>query len=122
MSPEAVERGSAWFARRGSGALLLARFVPGSRLPTYVAAGVLRYPAGAFSLWLLGAAAVWTPLLVGLAAALGAAAGDVLQRYDRYALLGRRSGSSSPSAWSLTCFCRSSPGAAGACCSAAGGG
>ena len=87
VSPEAVERGEAWFARRGWGALLLARFVPGSRLPTYLAAGVLRYPAGAFSLWLLAAGAVWTPLLVGLAAALGTAAGDLLRTYDRYALL-----------------------------------
>ncbi len=87
ISAEALARGEAWFARRGLGALLAARFLPGSRLPTYVAAGVLRYPAGAFSLALLGAAAVWTPLLVGLAAALGTAAGDLLTGWDRWALL-----------------------------------
>lgn len=85
-SPAAVERAAAWFSRRGAGALLIARFVPGSRLPTYVAAGVLRYPAGAFSLWLLGAAAVWTPLLVGLAAALGTAASELLATWNQVAL------------------------------------
>jgi membrane protein DedA with SNARE-associated domain len=87
VTPAALERGAAWFERRGSATLVAARFLPGSRLATYVAAGVLRYPAGLFALWLLLAGAVWTPLLVGLSAALGAAAGRLLERYDRYALL-----------------------------------
>jgi membrane protein DedA with SNARE-associated domain len=61
---------------RGSGPLLIlaARFVPGARLPTYVAAGVLRYPLARFSLWLAAGAALWAPVLVGVAAGVGGAA------------------------------------------------
>lgn len=54
----------------GGVGILLGRFVPGARLPTYVAAGILGYPLLRFSLWLVIAAALWAPLLVG-ATALG---------------------------------------------------
>jgi membrane protein DedA with SNARE-associated domain len=46
-------------------AVLLSRFVPGLRLPTYVAAGLLRLDFLRFSLALLLAVGIWTPLLVG---------------------------------------------------------
>jgi pimeloyl-ACP methyl ester carboxylesterase/membrane protein DedA with SNARE-associated domain len=72
VSAEAVERGSAWFARRGAAAIFLSRFVPGTRLPTYFAAGTLKTSLPKFSFYFLAAAAVWTPLLVGASAALGA--------------------------------------------------
>src|SRR5262249_34249823 len=50
----------------------LSRFAPGLRLPTYVAAGLLKTPFRRFALYFLAAAAIWTPLLVGAAALLGA--------------------------------------------------
>ncbi len=57
--------------RRGSWAVLLSRFVPGSRLPLYVGAGVARFPAFRFA-WLLAlGAVVWTPVLVGASAWFG---------------------------------------------------
>src|ERR1051325_908330 len=42
VSAESLHRGEEWFARRGSIALVASRFVPGLRLPTYLAAGLLR--------------------------------------------------------------------------------
>ncbi len=71
---EDVERGSAWFSRRGGAVILASRFVPGMRLPTYFAAGLLHTSFWRFTLYFSLAAAVWTPLLVGLSWALGAEA------------------------------------------------
>lgn len=59
--------------RSGGWAVLLGRFVPGARLPTYVAAGVLGFPAWRFTFWLIVAAALWAPFLVGLTALGGEA-------------------------------------------------
>jgi membrane protein DedA with SNARE-associated domain len=73
---EAVERSSAWFARRGTLVILISRFVPGLRLPTYFAAGLLNTSFWSFTFYFSLAAALWTPLLVGSAKLLGA---EVLQ-------------------------------------------
>lgn len=67
-----VERSSEWFARRGGAVILLSRFLPGTRLATYFAAGALDTSLWEFALYFFAAAAVWTPLLVGLSALLGA--------------------------------------------------
>jgi len=66
-----VERCSAWFERRGMTAILLSRFVPGTRLPTYFAAGLLDTNFVKFAFYFLIAAAAWTPLLVGTSMLLG---------------------------------------------------
>lgn len=72
-----VARSSEWFERRGPAVILLSRFLPGTRVATYFAAGLLETSILKFSLYFLLAAAVWTPLVVGLAATLGAGAGTL---------------------------------------------
>ena len=72
-----VARSSDWFERRGPAVILLSRFLPGTRVPTYFAAGLLETSFLKFSLYFLIAAAAWTPLVVGLAATLGAGAGTL---------------------------------------------
>ena len=52
-------------------AILLSRFVPGTRLPTYFAAGLLDTNFLKFAFYFLIAAAAWTPLLVGTSMLLG---------------------------------------------------
>jgi len=71
--------------RSGAAVVLLGRFVPGARLPTYVAAGVIRYPLLPFTLYLTLAAALWAPLLVGLTA-LGGRALDMQDLSSRTGL------------------------------------
>ncbi|MEO5961207.1 MAG: VTT domain-containing protein, partial [Opitutaceae bacterium] len=71
VSADAVQRAERWFARRGPSLILASRFMPGTRLPTYVAAGVLRAPLARFAGWFVLACALWTPLLVGGAAIFG---------------------------------------------------
>jgi membrane protein DedA with SNARE-associated domain len=51
--------------------ILASRFLPGARLPSYLAAGALRYPLGSFAFWLAAGTVLWTPLVVGGAAGLG---------------------------------------------------
>lgn len=59
-----VARGSQWFRRRGMAVIAISRFMPGTRLPTYVAAGLLDTSLLKFAFYFLLAAGVWTPLLV----------------------------------------------------------
>ncbi len=72
VSEEDVIRSSRWFARQGLRLVIATRFMPGTRLPTYVAAGVLRTSLPAFTVAFLIAATLWTPLLVGVSALVGA--------------------------------------------------
>ena len=60
-----------WFGRRGPVLVFVTRFLPGFRVPTYVAAGILHTGAWTFVFWFLLAAGVWTPALVGLSAGFG---------------------------------------------------
>ena len=48
LSSNALAKAQKWFARRGTLAIIMSRFVPGSRLPLYVAAGVLKLPVRLF--------------------------------------------------------------------------
>jgi len=59
-------------------AVLGSRFLPGSRLPMYLAVGVAGHRPLAFAGWSLVAVLLWTPVLVGLTHAFGAAAGSWL--------------------------------------------
>jgi len=76
VRPDDVERSSEWFNRRGIVVIAASRFVPGMRLPTYFAAGLLNTKLFRFSIYFLLAAIVWTPLLVGLSSVLG---GEVIK-------------------------------------------
>jgi membrane protein DedA with SNARE-associated domain len=66
-----LEGASKWLGSNGALAIVTARFLPGTRLPTYLAAGALRTSGKQFLVYFLIAAAVWTPLVVGLSAGLG---------------------------------------------------
>ncbi len=64
VSAKALSRSSDWFEKRGVALVVLTRFFPGSRVPTYFAAGVVRVGWVRFTLALLLASAIWTPILV----------------------------------------------------------
>jgi membrane protein DedA with SNARE-associated domain len=80
VSADALARGAAWFQRRGASVILATRFIPGTRLPTYLAAGMLRVGFWRFTLWCAIAVALWTPILVALSAFFGAAFGALFGR------------------------------------------
>jgi pimeloyl-ACP methyl ester carboxylesterase/membrane protein DedA with SNARE-associated domain len=81
-----LQRASAWFRERGPAVIVSSRFLPGTRVATFVAAGVLHTSFVTFALWLGLAALLWTPLLVGIAAIVGAPILDAFRRFQLWAI------------------------------------
>jgi membrane protein DedA with SNARE-associated domain len=71
LDPAAVARSERWFAAKGTWLLVSSRFVPGTRLPTYLAAGFLRLSFGRFLLATGAAVGAWTCGIFLLAKAFG---------------------------------------------------
>ena len=66
-----LARSEGWFRDHGTTALVISRAVPGTRLPTYLAAGLLKVPAARF-LALTGAAGItWVAVLFGFSYHVG---------------------------------------------------
>jgi membrane protein DedA with SNARE-associated domain/pimeloyl-ACP methyl ester carboxylesterase len=83
LEPRAVERAAKWFDRRGLSAIFLTRFLPGTRLATYFAAGALRTRFWLFALYFAIAAGVWTPILVWLSSAIGGNLQQNVELFER---------------------------------------
>lgn len=66
-----VNRSERWFVERGTSVLIFSRMVPGARLPTYLAAGFLRWPFPRFLLITGAASCVWTIIVLSLAQEFG---------------------------------------------------
>ena len=79
--PGRVKALGQWFDDRGSIAIIAARFLPGTRLPLYVTAGMLGRNGWRFALWTLLAALAWTPLLVGGVALVGSEIVNVFRNW-----------------------------------------
>ena len=60
-----------WFDLHAGRTIIASRFLPGSRLPLYVIAGLVRLPGAVFASWALIGTLLWTPVLVLLTAILG---------------------------------------------------
>ena len=72
ISENSVKRAAEWFEKRGAIAILLSRFTPSFRLPTYFSAGMFGMNFLKFAFFSFIAVAIWTPILVFLAYWLGA--------------------------------------------------
>src|SRR6266545_3163631 len=66
-----AEETRAWLGRHAAAAIVGSRFLPGTRLPLYLVAGVLGFPGSVFATWALVGSLLWTPTLVLLTATLG---------------------------------------------------
>lgn len=86
ISPARVKRSADWFEKKGLSLIVLSRFAPGTRLPTYFAAGLVGTKLSTFSAYFLLAAVIWTPLLVAISAWLGSAVLEFVAAYERWAL------------------------------------
>lgn len=91
LSADRVAVASQWVERKGAGLVFITRFIPGTRLPSYFAAGMLRTSVARFTLYFFLACLVWTPILVGFAAGFGQVSQDLLgifrQRMALYLLV-----------------------------------
>ena len=64
VGANAITAAEAWVNSQGSGALFVSRFVPGTRLPSYVAAGLSRMTFSKFALTTALSAAVWSAAVI----------------------------------------------------------
>jgi membrane protein DedA with SNARE-associated domain len=67
-----LDRGERWFREHGTAALLLSRAIPGTRLPTFVSAGLLRLPTRPFIAVTMASCAAWIAGLFAVSMLLGA--------------------------------------------------
>jgi len=81
-----IDRMAGWFGSpRGMLVIVSSRFIPASRVPTFVTAGILRLGLPRLSLLLFTAALVWTPVLMLLGSTLGPPFMEQFPRYKQYA-------------------------------------
>ena len=81
-----IDRMAGWFGSpRGLLVIVSSRFIPASRVPTFVTAGILRLGLPRLSLLLFTAALVWTPVLMLLGSTLGPPFMEQFPRYKQYA-------------------------------------
>ncbi len=73
------------FERRGLWLIFVSRFIPASRLPLFLGAGILHYSFLRMSLALLVAGGLWTPPFVGAAYLVGQQMLMWVERYERAA-------------------------------------
>jgi pimeloyl-ACP methyl ester carboxylesterase/membrane protein DedA with SNARE-associated domain len=88
LSEDKVAESAAWLEKRGIFVILMTRFVPGTRLPTYFTAGMLKAGFWKFTGFFLIASLLWTPLLVGLASVVGDKAFEYFEAFQSNAILG----------------------------------
>lgn len=74
-----VEKLGAWFDRRGWKAVVASRFIPGSRMPLYIAAGVTGNKPWRFMAWTFLAVCIWAPVILISVFLLGEAARSPFQ-------------------------------------------
>ena len=81
-----IRRAEAWFQRRWLGVLWICRWVPGTRLACYLAAGFVRLPGAPFLAITAITAMIWTVLIFILVGAVGTSASQWLERFEYGAL------------------------------------
>ena len=80
-----LARSRRFFEQRGAQVIFASRFMPGTRLPVYVTAGLLAMPFWRFTLHLFLPVAAWTPLLVGLSVGIGEPFFELFGRFESLA-------------------------------------
>jgi membrane protein DedA with SNARE-associated domain len=67
--------------------LMFVRFVPGTRIPAYIAAGFFGVPFAVFAFWIVVSGAVYVGVALGVLASVGVVAGKTGQVYVAVALV-----------------------------------
>jgi membrane protein DedA with SNARE-associated domain len=71
LGEERLKKFGEWFDRKPWAAIMACRFLPGIRVPLYLAVGALSHRTKAFFWWTCFFAFVWTPALIGVVVLLG---------------------------------------------------
>jgi len=76
-----LNRSERWFQSHGVAAIVVSRVIPGTRLPTYLAAGLLKVPAASFLTITAAACAIWVAVLFTLSYQFGT---TVVSRFELF--------------------------------------
>lgn len=82
-----IKRSNHWFKSKGPTIILISRFIPGTRFPTYFTAGVIGASFWIFITYFGIASLIWTPILVSGAMVIGQKLIFYFSIYQEYALL-----------------------------------
>jgi len=85
IDPLTLRETETWFDRRVGEAIFITRFIPGTRLPAYVAAGILGVPAKTFLPIFILATLIWTPLILWISVTLAEHALEWIALYQHTA-------------------------------------
>lgn len=86
VKKENVYSAEAWFQKKGPVILVLSRFIPGSRFPVYISAGILKTGFWTFLLYFGLTALLWTPTFVWLSVFAGNELLSFYEAYEDYAV------------------------------------
>lgn len=87
VSETDIERSKEWFQAKGPAIIIMSRFIPGTRFPTYFSAGVIGASFIMFISYFGIASLIWTPVLVGASMILGQELIYYFSIYQEYALV-----------------------------------
>jgi len=85
VSPERIERGKQMFDRYGFWWIVISRFLPGMRLPSYVAAGVVGWSLKTYLIVLAITVWIWTPIICAISYYAGRAVLKWIEIYQAWA-------------------------------------
>lgn len=83
---DSIEVSVRWFDIKGPYILFASRFIPGSRMPVYLTAGILETRFWKFLLYFGGTVLLWTPIFVWLSVLAGNEILTIYETYDDYAV------------------------------------
>jgi len=87
ISEADIEQSKEWFRARGPAIIIMSRFIPGTRFPTYFSAGAIGASFLMFISYFGIASLIWTPILVGASVVLGQELIYYFSLYQEYALI-----------------------------------
>jgi membrane protein DedA with SNARE-associated domain len=77
----AIDKTISWFNRKGPALLIISRFIPGSRVPVYLSAGILKTSFWRFLIYFGGTTLIWTPIFIWISKVAG---NELFRLYDTY--------------------------------------
>ncbi|MEX0845895.1 MAG: DedA family protein, partial [Balneolaceae bacterium] len=86
IKKENVKKTVEWFRQKGPVMLIASRFIPGSRIPVYLSAGILKTGFWRFMLYFGITTLLWTPVFVWISVIAGNEILSYYEAYDDYAI------------------------------------
>ena len=87
VDAQKIERSKKFYDRYGLIIIIVSRWLPGMRVPTYIAGGMLKLSFLKFISYFIIAAGLWTPALVGISTIVGDRLLGWLHKFEQHALL-----------------------------------